>query len=288
MFTGVGLTSTSTGPATSVMLAGCATLRSSASTRDRREHRHARLADGHDVRARSEHLQELDDVVDDLVQPERAVLEADVAGVVPVGDVDVVVGQQRADGVGEQGREVPGQRGDEQHARLRRRAVGQVLGEAQQRAERGPATTSSCTATARTPSGVSTPTLSIPKGSRSWVIALSTKTWCAARSRRTGSRSAIGGGSRSSVSNAARDAARAPSSVTRCASYAAYSMRTPRTGRGPPSSGPRRRRRSHDNPPPPASARQEQFAQGIALGDGCLMHGSDRVALAAGRRTGVP
>ena len=103
-----------------------------------RQHRHARLAHGHDVRAGPEHLQELDDVVDDLVQPERAVLEADVAGVVPVRDVHVVVRQQRADGVGEQGREVPGQRGDDQHPRLGRRALGQVLGEAQQRAERRP------------------------------------------------------------------------------------------------------------------------------------------------------
>ena len=51
---------------------------------------------------------------DVVVEAERAVLEPDVAGVVPVGDVHVVVGHERAHGGAEQGREVPGQGGDQQ------------------------------------------------------------------------------------------------------------------------------------------------------------------------------
>jgi hypothetical protein len=64
------------------------------------------------------------------------VLEADVARVAPVGQVHVVIGQQCADRVGEQGREVPRHRRHDQYPRLAPLA-GQVLDEAQQRAEGG-------------------------------------------------------------------------------------------------------------------------------------------------------
>ena len=76
------------------------------------------------------------------------------------------------------------------------------------------ATTCSCTATTCWP----TATLSMPKGSRRWVTALSAKIWCAARSLRTGSSPASAAGSKSRPPIAAREAARAPSSAARCAS----------------------------------------------------------------------
>ena len=64
-----------------------------------RHHRHrgkgrdARLADRHHVRARPDGVQESDQVFDVFVQPEAPVGQGHVAGVMPVGDVDVVVGQ---------------------------------------------------------------------------------------------------------------------------------------------------------------------------------------------------
>ena len=53
-------------------------------------------------------------------RPKRPARERHVARVVPVGDVDVVVGQHRAHGVAQQRREVARHRRDDQHARLRR------------------------------------------------------------------------------------------------------------------------------------------------------------------------
>ncbi len=47
-------------------------------------------------------LQELDHVFDVVVEPKSAVLQAHITGVVPVGDVDVVVLQQRAQGFAQQ------------------------------------------------------------------------------------------------------------------------------------------------------------------------------------------
>ena len=64
---------------------------------------------------------------------EGAGLDRDVAGVVPVGDVDVVVGQHRAGGVAKQRGEMARHRRDEQH---RGWASLHVFPEVQQRAER--------------------------------------------------------------------------------------------------------------------------------------------------------
>ena len=65
---------------------------------------------------------------------EAPVPSGDVAGVVPVGDEDVVVGEHRLHRRAQQRREVARERRDEQDARLH--GVG-VLAEAQQRPERG-------------------------------------------------------------------------------------------------------------------------------------------------------
>ena len=52
----------------------------------------ARLADPDDMGARAEHLEECDQVLDEIVKIEPAVPPRDVASVVPVGNVDIVVG----------------------------------------------------------------------------------------------------------------------------------------------------------------------------------------------------
>jgi len=72
-------------------------------------------------------------VVHVLVDPEAAVVDADVARVAPVGDEHVVVGQQRLHRGAQERREVARQRGDHEYAGLG--DVG-VLREAQQAAER--------------------------------------------------------------------------------------------------------------------------------------------------------
>ena len=101
--------------------------------RDGREHRDGGLADGDDVGVGPEVPQRLHHVLDVLVEAEPAVLDRDVARVVPVDDEHVVVGQQRADGGPDQGGEVPGHGPDDQHPGL---AGDRRLPEVQQGAER--------------------------------------------------------------------------------------------------------------------------------------------------------
>jgi hypothetical protein len=67
-----------------------------------------------------------------VVQAEGAGGNGDLARVDPIGDVDVVPGQQQLERAPEPGGEVAGQGRDHQHARAR---VGHVLGEAPERAE---------------------------------------------------------------------------------------------------------------------------------------------------------
>ena len=78
-------------------------------------------------------VERADRVVDVLVEAERPLVERDVAGVVPVGEVHVEVGEQRAHGVAQQRREVAGQRRDDEHRGPGPRSV---LGEVQQAGER--------------------------------------------------------------------------------------------------------------------------------------------------------
>ena len=69
-----------------------------------------------------------------ILQPEAAGMKRNVARIVPVGDVDVVVLQQRLHGAAQQGREMAGHRRHQQQPRLLGRIL---LLEMQQRAERG-------------------------------------------------------------------------------------------------------------------------------------------------------
>ena len=61
------------------------------------------------MRARPDRPQEVDDVLDELVEAEAPRFDGNVAGVEPVDEIDVVVGQHRAHGLTHQGAEVSGQ-----------------------------------------------------------------------------------------------------------------------------------------------------------------------------------
>jgi 2-keto-3-deoxy-L-rhamnonate aldolase RhmA len=81
----------------------------------RGQRRHAGLAHRHQVGAGAKQFSEGDDMLDVLVQAEAAFGQWHLAGVAPVGDVDVVVGQQGAGGVAQQRGEVARQRCHDQH-----------------------------------------------------------------------------------------------------------------------------------------------------------------------------
>ena len=110
--------------------------------RDRGEHRHGRLADADHVEVvGADVADEVLHVGDVIVQVERALAGRDHARIGPVGDVDLVVGEQGLHGVAQQGRVVAGQRRHHQHAGVVLQVaqlvfvVGETL-EAQQPAER--------------------------------------------------------------------------------------------------------------------------------------------------------
>ena len=85
---------------------------------DRGQHRHRRLADAHDMAARPEEVEELDHMLDILVEAEAAGGDRHVAGVVPVGDKNIVVPQQHLDRAAQQCGEMAGHRRHQQHLRL--------------------------------------------------------------------------------------------------------------------------------------------------------------------------
>jgi hypothetical protein len=87
---------------------------------------------GHEVRPGAEQREPVDDVLDVIVESEAPVFEADVSCVVPVGDVHVVLGEQRAHRPAQQRGEMARERGDEQHLGL---GEAVVLAEVHQRAE---------------------------------------------------------------------------------------------------------------------------------------------------------
>jgi hypothetical protein len=87
--------------------------------RDRREHGHGRLADRDDVQVlRADMADEFLDIGDVVVEMERACFGRHHARVDPVGDVDLVILQQRAHGVAQQRGVVAGQRRDDEHGRI--------------------------------------------------------------------------------------------------------------------------------------------------------------------------
>ena len=100
--------------------------------RDGGERLHARLANGQHMSARPDLVEKADEVVDIVVDAELALRQRHLARIYPVGDVDVVVAQQRFDRVAQERREMARQRRHHQDAGL---GAVDVLGEAQQLAE---------------------------------------------------------------------------------------------------------------------------------------------------------
>ena len=104
--------------------------------RRRREQRHRRLADPDRVHARaqmSQHLAQVDDVVVEVEGPER---QGNHARIGPVGDVDVVMGQERLDRAAKQ-RCVMARHGRDDQKLWLTRAVGKIRpGEMKEVAER--------------------------------------------------------------------------------------------------------------------------------------------------------
>ena len=108
--------------------------------RNRGQHRHGGLADADHVAIAVDALQVADEllhVADVVVQVEFALLQRHHAGVLPVGDVDLVVLEHGADGVAQQRGVVARQRRDDQHRRLALEAGqrGRVIGEALEAAQ---------------------------------------------------------------------------------------------------------------------------------------------------------
>ena len=87
--------------------------------RDRGHHRDRRLAHRDHVSAAAERVQDLDHVIDVIVEIESSLRQRDHAGVHPIGEVDVVVGQKRLDRAAQERCVVAGQRRDDQEPRLR-------------------------------------------------------------------------------------------------------------------------------------------------------------------------
>ena len=85
------------------------------------------------MNARPEQTGEADHQLDEIVEIEPAVKQRHVARVLPVGQVDVVIGQQGLDGAAQQGRKMPGERRHHQHRRL---LAGPILAEMDEVAER--------------------------------------------------------------------------------------------------------------------------------------------------------
>jgi hypothetical protein len=92
-----------------------------------------RLAHRDHVGARTQNLLKADQVVDELIQPEHAVRQRRIAGVLPICNVDIVFGHHNLQRAAQQRREMARHRGNQQHFRLRR---GDVLAEPEQRRER--------------------------------------------------------------------------------------------------------------------------------------------------------
>ena len=86
--------------------------------RDRGKHRDGRLADRHDVHVSTKKPNKLNDVVDIVVEVERSVGARHEARVLPLGDIDVVIGKEVAHRAAQQRGEMPGKRRDDEDLRI--------------------------------------------------------------------------------------------------------------------------------------------------------------------------
>ena len=87
--------------------------------RDRGEDRDRRLAHRDDMRVAAEQMQDRDQVVDVIVEIEGALRHRHHPCIGPLGDVDVVIGEEALDRAAQQGRVMPRHRRDDEEARLR-------------------------------------------------------------------------------------------------------------------------------------------------------------------------
>ena len=82
---------------------------------------------------RSDRGHEFNQMLGEVVEVEAAIAQRHIARVMPVGDIDVVLGQQNANRIAQQGREMAGHRRNHQHRRL---MDGRIFLEMKQRRER--------------------------------------------------------------------------------------------------------------------------------------------------------
>ena len=115
------------------MLRGCAGLPAAAINATAAKHRDRRLAHRDDMGARAQMFEKSDDVVDKIVEIEIAGRERHVARIVPIGQVNIVLGQHGRHRPAQERGEMPRHRRDQQHLRLLLRGI---LGEMQQGRER--------------------------------------------------------------------------------------------------------------------------------------------------------
>ena len=83
-----------------------------------RQRRHGRLADGDEMHLRPEPREKIQQGVDIVVERERAAARRHLPGVLPVGDIDVMLCEQAAHRVAKQGGEMAGKRRHHQHDRV--------------------------------------------------------------------------------------------------------------------------------------------------------------------------
>ena len=81
------------------------------------------LAHSDDMHAGAEHLQKGDDVIDEFVEAALTMPQAYVARVVPVGDIDIMVGEKGLRRATQQRRKMSRHRRHQEHSGLRRRYV---------------------------------------------------------------------------------------------------------------------------------------------------------------------
>ncbi len=93
-----------------------------------RKRRDAGLADGDKACAWADYAQKIDDVFDVFIEAETPRDQRNVAGVVPIGDVDIVIGQHRPSRFTQQCGEVSRHWRDDQDTRA---GFGHVLPEMQ-------------------------------------------------------------------------------------------------------------------------------------------------------------
>ena len=105
--------------------------------RDRRKHRHRRLAHRHQMTIAAERMQDRDQIVDVIVEIEVTVRQRHQPRIHPFGDVDVVVRQKRLDRAAQQRRVMARHRRHDHELRLRTaRRRGEDALEMQEPAER--------------------------------------------------------------------------------------------------------------------------------------------------------